>query len=361
MADKGRPKTASHVTKNKIAVLLLNLGTPDAPTPSALRRYLGQFLADPRVVEVPRLLWRIILHGVILRIRPRRSAKAYQAIWTNEGSPLLLHTAALSQALGRQLNEQLKQSSSEILVSYAMRYGSPAIPTVLAQLLNQGVNKLLVLPLYPQYSGSTTASMFDALADDFKQRRCLPDVRFISRYYNDPAYIQALASSIRQYQAQHGVPDKLVLSYHGIPQSYVDKGDPYYDECYETSHLVAAELGLADDAYITTFQSRFGREPWLQPYTDKTLQSLPSQGVKSIQVICPGFAADCLETLEEIDQENRGYFMAAGGEQFHYIPCLNATKEHTQALTAFVLDNLQGWTAPVSADCVKPSQHDAHQ
>ncbi|HLV48155.1 MAG TPA: ferrochelatase [Aliidiomarina sp.] len=346
MKYKGR-SNFEHGERGKVGVLLLNLGTPDAPTTSALRRYLGEFLADPRVVEVPRLLWRIILHGVILRIRPARSAKAYQTVWTDEGSPLLFHTK--NQAAG--VTKALKQGwGDDIEVTFAMRYGNPAVSEGIEALMQKGVRKLLVLPLYPQYSGSTSASTFDAVAKNFMQRRWLPDFRFISHYHDNPGYIKAVAQSIREYQQQHGTPDKLIFSYHGVPKSYLLKGDPYHCECYKTTRLVAMELGLEKDAYMTTFQSRFGREEWLQPYTDKTLQGLPEQGVKSLQVVCPGFAADCLETIEEINIENRGYFMAAGGERFDYIPCLNASDIHIQALTQLIEENLQGWVAESEAN-----------
>ncbi len=345
MKYKGR-SNFEHGERGKVGVLLLNLGTPDAPTTPALRRYLGEFLADPRVVEVPRFLWRMILHGIILRIRPSRSAKAYQTVWTNEGSPLLFHTQ--NQAIGVAEALQTKWGD-DLEVEFGMRYGNPSVAKGIEALIQKGVRKLLVLPLYPQYSGSTSASTFDAVAKDFMQRRWLPDFRFISHYHDDPNYIKAVAQRIRDYQQQHGTPDKLVFSYHGVPKSYLTKGDPYHCECYKTTRLVAEELGLEKNAYITTFQSRFGREEWLQPYTDKTLQALPAQGVKSLQVVCPGFASDCLETIEEIDIENRDYFMGAGGEKFGYIPCLNATAIHIQALTALIETNLQGWGAETAA------------
>lgn len=345
MKYKGRPNFA-HGERGKVGVLLLNLGTPDAPTTSALRRYLGEFLADPRVVEVPRILWRIILHGVILRIRPARSAKAYKTVWTKQGSPLLFHTQNQAKGVAEALQ---KKWGDDLEVEFGMRYGNPSVAKGIEALIHKGVRKLLVLPLYPQYSGSTSASTFDAVAQDFMQRRWLPDFRFISHYHDNAGYIKAVAQSIRDYQQEHGTPDKLVFSYHGVPKSYLTKGDPYHCECYKTTRLVAEQLGLEKDAYITTFQSRFGREEWLQPYTDKTLQALPAQGVKSLQVVCPGFAADCLETIEEIDVENRDYFMAAGGERFDYIPCLNATDIHIQALTALIEENLQGWAAETKA------------
>lgn len=342
-----------HGERGKVGVLLLNLGTPDAPTTPALRRYLAEFLADPRVVEVPRLLWRIILHGVILRIRPSRSAKAYASVWTEQGSPLLVHTKAQAEGV----EAKLKASWGEdIEVAFGMRYGNPSVSSAIDQLIAKGVRKLLVLPLYPQYSGSTSASTFDAVARDFMQRRWLPDFRFISHYHEDMGYIKAVANSIRAYQQEHGTPDKLVFSYHGVPKRYLLNGDPYHCECYKTTRLVAEELGLSKDQYMTTFQSRFGREEWLTPYTDETLKSLPSQGVKSLQVVCPGFSSDCLETIEEIDEENREYFMEAGGEHFGYIECLNASDAHIEVLTDLLQRNLQGWHAQSEVDAKRSAE-----
>lgn len=338
-----------HDQPSRIGLLITNLGTPDAPTTPALRRYLAEFLSDPRVVEVPRLLWMLILHGIILRIRPRRSAHAYQSVWTEAGSPLMLHTLAQRDALRAALKPQW---GDDLLVECAMRYGNPSIASVLESMQQQGVRQLLVLPLYPQYSAATTASTFDALAADFTRRRWLPDLRFISHYHDFPAYIEALAGTVETHWAKHGQPDKLVLSYHGIPQRYLDNGDPYHCECHKTSRLVAERLGLSKDQYVTTFQSRFGREEWLKPYTDETLKALPAQGVKHVQVICPGFSADCLETIEEIEVENRGYFIAAGGQQFHYIPALNAQPPHIHALQALIEKELSGWSAPDNSNAV---------
>lgn len=332
-----------HDQPSRIGLLITNLGTPDAPTTPALRRYLAEFLSDPRVVEVPRLLWMLILHGIILRVRPRRSAHAYQSVWTEAGSPLMLHTLAQRDALRAALKQQW---GDDLVVECAMRYGNPSIASVLESMQQQGVRQLLVLPLYPQYSAATTASTFDALAADFTRRRWLPDLRFISHYHDFPAYIEALAAQVEAHWAQHGQPDRLVLSYHGVPQRYLDNGDPYHCECHKTSRLLAQRLGLNKDQYITTFQSRFGREEWLKPYTDETLKALPAKGVKHVQVLCPGFSADCLETIEEIDVENRGYFMAAGGEQFHYIPALNAQPAHIGALQALIEQELSGWKKP---------------
>ena len=332
-----------HDHPEKTGVLITNLGTPDAPTTSALRRYLGEFLWDPRVVEVPRPIWRLILHGIILRLRPSRSAKAYAGVWQPEGSPLLIHTARQAEAIRKQL--QAKHGNN-LLVGFAMRYGNPGIPKVLDEMQAQGVRRLLVLPLYPQYSASTSASTFDAIAHNFTRRRWLPDLRFVSHYPDYPPYIEAMASHIQAHWDKHGRNQKLILSYHGVPLKYLERGDPYHCECHKTSRLLAERLGLGKDDYLTTFQSRFGREEWLQPYTDEILKALPQKGVTSIDVFCPGFSADCLETIEEIDEENREYFMEAGGEGFSYISALNATPGHIDALTQLIEENLQGWQVP---------------
>jgi len=329
-----------HEQAPRVGILLTNLGTPQAPEKKPLRTYLKQFLSDPRVVEVPRLLWWFILNGVILNIRPARSAAAYKTVWTERGSPLMFHSRDQAEALRSVISEQF---GNKVMVDFAMRYGSPAIPDVLQNMLQQGVRKLLVLPLYPQYSGATTASTFDAIAEDFTARRWLPDLRFISHYHDHPAYITALADSIRAFRAQHGSADKLLFSYHGEPQKYLDRGDPYHCECLKTSRLVAEQLGLHKEEYTSAFQSRFGREEWLKPYTDETLKGFPQQGIKSVQVICPGFSADCLETLEEIAVENRDYFLEAGGEDFVYIPCLNSSPGHISCLATIVKEHLQGW------------------
>lgn len=331
-----------HDQPSKIGVLITNLGTPDEPTTLALRRYLAEFLADPRVVEVPRLIWFFILHGIILRFRPRRSAHAYRSVWTDAGSPLMFHTLAQRDALRAALRPHW---GDDLIVECAMRYGSPSIASVLQSMQEQGVRQLLVLPLYPQYAAATTASTFDALAQDFVRRRWLPDLRFVSHYHDFSPYIEAMAQQIEAHWAAHGLPDKLVLSYHGIPQRYFDNGDPYHCECHKTSRLLAERLGLKEDQYLTTFQSRFGREEWLKPYTDHTLKALPVQGVKKVHVYCPGFSADCLETIEEIDVENRGYFLEAGGQEFHYIAALNDHPAHIDALKALVSVHLSGWTA----------------
>ncbi len=332
-----------HGQSPRIGVLITNLGTPEAPEAGPLRRYLKQFLWDPRVVEIPRAVWWFILNGIILNVRPRKSAAAYRSVWTERGSPLLFHT----QDQARKLQQALSQlHGDDVQVEFAMRYGQPAIGGAVQRLLDTGARKLLVLPLYPQYSGATTGSTFDALGEDFRRRRWLPELRFVASYHDHPAYIEALADSIREHREQHGSADRLVFSYHGEPRRYLDQGDPYHCQCHKTTRLVAQRLGLAEGSYISTFQSRFGAAEWLKPYTDETLKALPAQGVKSVQVVCPGFAADCLETLEEIEVENRGYFEEAGGEHYQYIPCLNSSAGHIAALQQIVEEQLAGWLPP---------------
>jgi ferrochelatase len=330
----------NHEQKPRVGILLTNLGTPAAPEKKALRAYLKEFLWDPRVVEIPRLLWWFILHGFILTFRPARSAASYRTVWTERGSPLLFHTQDQTDALRTSLESLY---GDQVVVEFAMRYGTPSISDTLQSLLHSGVRKLLVIPLYPQYSGSTTGSTFDALAAEFTRRRWIPQLRFVSHYHDHKAYIGALANSIRAYRSVHGDADQLLFSYHGVPQRYLDEGDPYHCECLKTSRLVAEELGLKETQYQTTFQSRFGRAKWLTPYTDVTLKGLPAQGMKAVQVICPGFAADCLETLEEVAVENRDYFLGAGGERFQYIPCLNDTPDHIAALANIAGEHLTGW------------------
>ncbi len=331
----------SHSQSRKIGVLITNLGTPDKPTTAALRPYLKEFLSDPRVVEVPRLLWWLILNMVILRIRPRRSAKAYQTVWTEEGSPLLSITRDQASALRKKCQETY---GDDVVVEFAMRYGKPSIRHTLDNMLTRGVDKLVVLPLYPQYCASTTGSTFDAIANDFTRRRWLPELRFVNHYHDYPAFIRAAANKIRAHWDSHGRADKLLFSYHGIPKRYLLNGDPYHCECHKTSRLLAEELGLKPDEYMTTFQSRFGREEWLKPYTDETLKSMPAQGISSVQVCCPGFSADCLETIEEIGEENRDYFIEAGGKRYEYIDALNSDPEHIDMMFELVQQNLHGWT-----------------
>lgn len=329
-----------HVHPARVGVLLLNLGTPDAPTPAALRRYLAEFLWDPRVVEVPRPLWWLILHGIILRTRPKRSAHAYQQVWTEQGSPLLL----TSQAQAEQLQQQLRARMNDtVVVELGMRYGNPSVKTALHRLKAQGVRKLVVLPLYPQYSAATTASSLDAVMTELMTWRWVPELRTINQYHDAPGYIAALAATIREQWQRSGEPEKLLFSFHGTPKRYHDSGDPYFCQCHKTARLVAESLGLATERWQVSFQSRFGREEWLKPYTDETVQQLAKDGVRHLDVVCPGFSADCLETIEEIAQENRQLFVAAGGTQFNYIEALNARDDHVAFLAELVVNHCQGW------------------
>jgi len=319
-----------------IGVLLTNLGTPDAPTPAALRRYLAEFLSDRRVVDLPRPLWWPILHGIILRTRPARSARAYRTIWTEAGSPLLVTSRCQQQALQRQLD---RAAPGRYRVELGMRYGAPAIGSALSALGAAGVVRVVVLPLYPQNSCSTTASTLDAVALALQTTRAVPHLRFVADYHAHPRYIAALAGSVRESWSSAGRAERLLFSFHGTPQRYREEGDPYYGQCLRTAELVARELGLSAGEWQVTFQSRFGREPWLRPYTDETLEALPAEGVKGIDILCPGFAVDCLETLEEIAVENRDRFLAAGGERYNYIPALNDRPDHIDLLTDLVLSD----------------------
>jgi protoporphyrin/coproporphyrin ferrochelatase len=330
----------THGTPPLAAVVLVNLGTPDHPEPRAVRRYLAEFLADPRVIEIPRLLWLLILHGVILRIRPRRSAHAYQQVWTERGSPLLFHTRDLVAATQAELRGSGQQ---RIEVHTAMRYGSPSLTSVLDGLMRRNLRRLLVLPLYPQYSGTTTGSVFDAVADTLKTWRWIPELGFVSDYYDRPGYADLLAQSVRDHRSQHGDAGYLLFSFHGIPERYLHAGDPYYCQCLATARHTAERLGLGTDRWSVSFQSRVGRERWLSPYTDQELKRLPEAGVKSLDVICPAFAVDCLETLEEIALQGRDTFIAAGGEQFRYIPALNAADAHARWLAQLIAQTTAHW------------------
>ncbi|XRD91062.1 ferrochelatase [Dyella nitratireducens] len=321
-------------------VLLVNLGTPNAPTARALRPYLAEFLGDPRVIEYPRWRWWLILHGVILRIRPARSAHAYARVWTTEGSPLRVGSEKLAAALQARLKQV---AAGPIRVALAMRYGEPSVRKQIEQLQREGVRQLLVLPLYPQYSGTSTGSVIDAVADAFKQLRWPPELRIINDYHDDAGHIEALAQSIERWWTEHGRGDKLLLSFHGIPQRYVAAGDPYLHQCQTTTRLLRERLGLNETQLVMSFQSRVGREPWLQPYTDETVKQLARQGVKRLDVACPGFAVDCLETLEEIAMQNAEFFTEAGGEALRYIPALNDGDEQVASLAALILRHTQGW------------------
>ncbi len=330
----------SHGQPAKTAIIYCNLGTPQAPTAAALRRYLAEFLSDPRVVEIPRFLWLLILHGIILRVRPAKSAHKYASIWTPEGSPLKVWTDTQSQKL------QALYDPNQVQVRYAMRYGSPSIPEVLNELKDQGVNRVLVLPAYPQYSATTTASVFDAVYTWGLQTRYLPEFRFVNHYHDHPAYIQALAGTIRAHWAANGRSEQLVMSFHGVPERTLKLGDPYHCECHKTARLLAEALQLKKDEYKVCFQSRFGKAKWLEPYTEPTVRELAKQACKSIDIVCPGFVCDCLETLEEIAMEVKAAFIEDGGTEFHYIACLNDNSAWIQGLQDIANTHLSGW--PVS-------------
>ncbi len=328
------------------AVLLCNLGTPEAPTAGALRSYLAEFLSDPRVVEIPRWIWWPLLHGVILRVRPARSARKYASIWTPGGSPLKVWTEKQATMLGGYLGER----GHRVVVRHAMRYGSPSIATELDRLKADGATRILVLPLYPQYSGPTTASLSDAVGAWARRVRALPEIRFVNRYHDDAGYIDALARRLTDHWQMHGRGERLVLSFHGVPRRTLLLGDPYHCECQKTARLLGERLGLAPDRLLVTFQSRFGKAQWLQPYTEPTLVELARQGVKSVDVMCPGFTSDCLETLEEIAVEARAAYLGAGGEAFNYVACLNDQHEWIAALAAVTARHMQGWDTSSPAD-----------
>ncbi len=330
----------SHDQPPGTGVLLVNLGTPDAPTPEAVRRFLAEFLWDPRVVEMARPLWWLILHGVILRLRPHRVAKAYQTVWTEDGSPLLSIAKKQVPAVRDALS---KQTGGRIEVALGMRYGNPSIEGAMDELRSKGMRRLLVLPLYPQYSATTTASIFDEVFRVLTGWRWVPELRLIQHYHDYPPYIDALAASVREHWERHGRPDRLLLSFHGIPRRYLDAGDPYFCECHTTGRLLAERLELQDGEWQLTFQSRFGREEWLRPYTDHTLKAWGKQGIGRVDVVCPGFSADCLETLEEIAEQNRELFLHAGGKELGYIPALNDRADHAQALSLLLARHMQGW------------------
>jgi protoporphyrin/coproporphyrin ferrochelatase len=338
-----------HGTPQRTAVLLVNLGTPDEPTPAALRRYLREFLSDPRVVEIPRMLWWLILHGIILRVRPAKSAAKYASVWTAEGSPLAKWTAKQATLLQGYLGER-GHAPPTLLVRHAMRYGNPSVARVLDELKAGNATRILVLPLYPQYAAATTASVNDAVMAWMRVQRRQPELRFINHYHDDAGYVDALAQRVRAHWMMNGRGDRLVLSFHGVPERSLHLGDPYHCECHVTARLLGERLGLRKNELLVTFQSRFGKAKWLTPYTEPTLVALATQGVKRVDVMCPGFTADCLETLEEIDQEARAAYLAAGGQAFHYIACLNDQHEWIVALAAIAQRHLQGWDTQRAAD-----------
>ena len=328
-----------HDSGLKTGILLTNLGTPDEPTAPSLKTYLRQFLSDGRVIETPKAIWWLILNGIVLRIRPAKSAKAYQSVWTDDGSPLLLYTKKQKDLI----KEQLEKKYSNLVFDIGMRYGNPSIAKGLNNLRNQNCDRIIVLPLYPQYCAATTGSTFDAVSMELQKWRWVPSLRFIGSYFDQPLYIQALKNSIEDFWSKNEKPKKLIFSYHGIPKKYLDKGDPYHCFCRKTTRLVAESMNLSEDSYMTTFQSRFGPAEWLQPYTDKTIESLAKDGTDHIHVISPAFSSDCLETIEELNEENREIFIENGGQKFGYIPCLNDRDDHILLLTSLLENELHGW------------------
>jgi ferrochelatase len=338
----------THDRTPRIGILLVNLGTPDAPTPAAVRRYLAQFLADPRVVEIPPWVWRPLLHGVILNTRPRKSAERYRAIWTKDGSPLLAHSLRQRTLVLGYLGQRLKRAglpADLCPVEIGMRYGNPSIGAALDKLMAAQCEKILVLPLYPQYAASTTASAFDAVSAHLAHVRRVPGLRFLESFHADEGYIQALAQNVNDYWTKHGRPAKLVLSFHGVPRRTLDLGDPYHCFCHATARLLVRELGLVPAQWTLAFQSRFGRAQWLTPYTSDVLAALAKDGAGRVDVFCPGFVTDCLETLEEIGLEGQELFRKAGGKEFHVIPCLNEHPRWISALADIAFANLAGWLA----------------
>ena len=344
------------VATSSTAILLCNLGTPDAPTAPALRRYLAEFLSDKRVVEIPRLLWLAILHGIILRIRPKKSAAKYASIWMPEGSPLKVWTEKQARLLG----SEMAATGHSVQVRYAMRYGNPSIASQLDQLKRDGVTRVLILPAYPQYSATTTASVFDAVYKWASDVRRLPEFRFINHYHDAPGYIDALAGSIQAYWQTHGQAEKLVMSFHGVPERTLHLGDPYHCECYKTARLLAEKLNLPKERYQLTFQSRFGKAKWLEPYTEPTLIKMAQEGVKSVDVVCPGFTGDCLETLEEISMEAHEAFLHAGGEKFSYIACLNDSPVWITALAKISAQHMLGWDTQTATNAGELAASRAH-
>jgi ferrochelatase len=329
-----------HGSPNRTGVLLINLGTPDAPTAQALRPYLKEFLSNPRVIEVPRLIWWPILHGFILPFRPKASAEKYAKIWMPEGSPLKVHTERQTKLLREALQTRLQNPP---IVEYAMNIGKPSVATVMAKMQEQGCERILVIPLFPQYAASSTAAAMDNVFSVLNRMRNLPSIRTVKQYHDHPGYIAALAQNVQDYWGIHGRPDKLIISFHGTPRASLDKGDPYHCACQNTGRLLAEALALESSQYSVCFQSRFGKAKWLTPYTAATLEQMGKEQTQRVDVICPGFVSDCLETLEEIAIEAKNIFIQAGGKEFHYIPCLNERSDWIQALADITCTHLQGW------------------
>ena len=344
-----------HGQTPRTAVLYCNLGTPDEPTPAAVRRYLAQFLSDARVIEIPKLLWMLILHGIILRTRPAKSAAKYASIWTRDGSPLKIWT----EKQAKLLQGWLATRGHDVRVRYAMRYGNPSIASQLDALKAEGTTRVLIVPAYPQYSATSSASVFDAVYAWAQRTRAIPELRFVNHYHDDPGYIEALAASVQRHWKAHGRPDKLLMSFHGVPRRTLELGDPYHCECHKTARLLAAALRLAPEQFQLSFQSRLGRAEWLQPYTEPTLHAMGKAGVRRVDVVCPGFTSDCLETLEEIAMEGRQAFLTGGGKEFHYIPCLNDDPAWITALCGVTQQHLSGW--PTQAAPAEPDLKEARQ
>ncbi len=356
MARFRNEKDYFHGKAANTGILLVNLGTPDAPDARSLRRYLREFLSDPRLVEIPRLVWYPILYGIILNKRPAESAKKYATVWREDGSPLLAIAKQQCAALQQEMSIRFQ---GPVKVALAMRYGTPSIPDTLRKMKQDGMQRLLVFPLYPQYCAATTATTFDAVYKELSRWRWTPELRQVNHYHDHPSYINALADSVRKHWAEHTPHELLIMSFHGIPKRNHNLGDPYFCECLKTARLLGEALALKPEQYKVTFQSRFGKAEWLQPYTDKTLQELPATGVKNVDVICPGFSADCLETLEEIQEENREYFLEAGGENYQYIPALNNSAQHIQVLADVIQLHTQGWPETSEDWNTQTCQHQA--
>ncbi len=332
----------THGDQLKVGILLTNLGTPDAPTASALRPYLREFLSDTRVVEIPRAIWWFILNCVILLVRPKKSAEKYAQVWMKEGSPLLVHSQKQAQLLRGFLVQKIK---SPFVVELGMSYGNPSMKSALESLKAQHCNKILVFPLFPQYAASSTAAVYDAVWKVLLKMRNVPAIRTVRHYHDHPAYIKALAASVNDYWMKSGKPEKLIMSFHGVPRFHLDKGDPYHCECQKAARLLAEALGLSKEKYEVAFQSRFGKQEWLKPYLASTLEALGKAKIKRVDVICPGFSADCLETLEEIAMEGKHIFQSNGGGDYNYIPALNENDAWIHAMTEIALENLQGWVS----------------
>lgn len=341
-----------HGTLNKIGVLLINLGTPDAPTAKALKPYLKQFLSDPRVIEAPRWIWWFILNGIILNTRPRKSAEKYAQIWMPEGSPLRVHTERQAKLLARALEDRIKPAP---IVEYAMIIGNPSIADIVRRMKERGCDRILAFPLFPQYAASSSGSAMDSLFSELKKMRNIPAIRTVKHFHADPGYIAAMTQNVRDYWAVHGKPDKLIISFHGVPRKTLDKGDPYHCECQKTGRLLAEALELDAEQYQVCFQSRFGNAKWLTPYTTVVLKELGKLKTQRVDVVCPGFVSDCLETLEEIAIEGKKTFIEAGGQEFHFIPCLNEHQDWIKALSDMTYSHLQGWLG------LEPSEEEAEQ